>query len=162
MLGQQVGTPGQWVAGVRTVDRRTGRRWRCGGRWRRRRDVGGNALARGLRHSRPVLWPDPQEREREIRAIRDAHRGDEDAMNAALMDYYGEHGAPAIDLARVLYVPLGLALVQSLLRKRLTPTAVVRREREPEGLTSALARRSRSHAREMGHRARRSARSRRA
>jgi hypothetical protein len=128
-LGQQLGTPGQRIVGLRTVDRRTGRRLAL---WRSLAVAGvalaGDAIASGLRSSGARQRPDPQERERAVRAIREAHRRDEAAANRALTDYFREHQGPPIDLTRLIYVPLAVNLVQSRLRKRLAPTTVVRRE----------------------------------
>jgi hypothetical protein len=135
VLGQQLGTPGEWIAGVRTVDRRSGRRLAL---WRSLAAaslaLAAAELTRRARDSAEVERPDAHERERAVREIWEKHRDDVPARNAALMDYYAEHRVATPDPARWLLLPLALGLVQSRLRKRLAPTVVVvRRGRGAEG-----------------------------
>ncbi len=128
VLEQQLGTPGQWIAGVRTVDRRTGRRvapWRS-------LVLAAFSLARGELTRR--LWSaarpspvDAQERAREVRVIVDAHRDDEEATHAALFDYHRDDRIPDPNGAHLFLVPLALGVLESQLGKRLAPTVVVLR-----------------------------------
>jgi hypothetical protein len=126
VLGEQFGTPGQWIMGLRTVDRRTGTRLAL---WRSLAvptvKVAGGAIAGRLASADHAPPPDPRERELELRAIREAHHGDEEATNAALAEHYRSHRAPPIDLKRKLYIPLALGLLHSQVRRRLAPTTVV-------------------------------------
>jgi hypothetical protein len=99
VLGEQVGTPGGWIAGVRTVDRRTGRRLAL---WRTLAvtlvQVATRVLSRRLT-PRPVL---PSEGERRQRASE-------------------------VSFWPPLIAGLGSTLVNRAVRRRLAPTLVVSR-----------------------------------
>ncbi|MGA2452529.1 MAG: hypothetical protein ABSG93_03330 [Solirubrobacteraceae bacterium] len=137
VLGEQVGTPGAWIMGVRTVDRRTGRRialWRTLAVALAR--VATQVLSRRLT-PRPAVPSDAehQQRRRQVEAIEARHPDDEDARNAELMRHYAEHRMNVtIGIWPPLAAALGSTLVNRSLRRRLAPTLVVSRrpaERPP-------------------------------
>ncbi len=108
VLGEQVGTPGGWIAGVRTVDRRTGRRLSL---WRTLAvalaQVATRVLSRRLTPS-PAL-PSEDERRQRAREVR---------------------------FWPPLIAGLGSTLVNRTVRRRLAPTLVVSRgEAEPPAPT---------------------------
>jgi hypothetical protein len=127
VLGEQLATPGDWIMGVRTVDKRTGARIAL---WRTLTvalvRIAARRLARQLR-PRPVIPTDMERRQRsEIEAIEQRHRDDEEARNAALMRHYSEHRVnPSAGLWRVLAGGLGSVLVNRVVRRRLAPTVVI-------------------------------------
>jgi hypothetical protein len=133
---EQLGSPGEWIMGVRTVDSRTGRRVALG-----RTLV--LVLARVVvdeiqRNVSGVPSPIPMARHaelaRERQAIMDAHPDDPDARNHAMRRLYKERQA---DFAggqsvgwRMLAGIVGGVAVNRWARRRLAPTVdVVSRER---------------------------------
>jgi hypothetical protein len=123
--------------GVRTVDRRTGRRIAL---WRTLTvalvRIATQQLARRLT-PRPT-GPSDTEREqqrREVEAIEARYPDEEEARNTALMRHHAEH---RVNVTAAIWPPLiaglGSALVNRSLRRRLAPTLVVARgpaERPP-------------------------------
>jgi hypothetical protein len=130
VLGEQVGTPGGWIAGVRTVDRRTGRRLAL---WRTLAvalaQVATRVLSRRLT-PRPALASEDERRRRarDVQAIKERYADDEDARNAELMRHYAEH---RVNVTASFWPPLiaglGSTLVNRTVRRRLAPTLVVSR-----------------------------------
>jgi hypothetical protein len=131
ILGEQIGSPGRWLAGVQTVDRRTGRRvafWRTALIFGSRAAT--EAAATHLKPEPPAPIPEPErrQREREIEEIKERFAGDEDALNRALMEHYMEHHRPAtFNIARPLAWGIGGSFLNSRLRRRLAPTVLVSR-----------------------------------
>jgi hypothetical protein len=128
VLGEQVGTPGGWIVGVRTVDRRTGRRLAL---WRTLTvalvQLATRLLAQRLT-PRPS-FPSEEERQkerREVDAIKERYADDEDALHAELMRHHAEHG---VNVTANIWLPvaagLASALVNRTVRRRLAPTLVV-------------------------------------
>jgi hypothetical protein len=135
VLGEQVGTPGGWIMGVRTVDGRTGRRLAL---WRTLTvalvQVATRLLSRWLR-PRPVR-PSADERRRqavEAEAIKERYADDEQARNTELMRHYAEHRVnTTVSFWPQIVAGLGATLVNRTVRRRLAPTLVVaRRPAEP-------------------------------
>jgi hypothetical protein len=130
---EQLGSPGAWVAGVRTVDRRTGRRVAL---WRTvliaSARLGTQAAAKRLaKPSPPISEAEHAERARALQAIRERFPDDEDARNAALTDHYREHQVTVkANLGTPLAISIGSSLLNSRLRRHLAPTMLVRRPRE--------------------------------
>jgi hypothetical protein len=130
VLGEQVGTPGGWIVGVRTVDRRTGRRIDL---WRTLTvalvQLATRLLARRLT-PRPSLPSEGERRERarEVEAIKERYADDEDALQTELMRHYAEH---QMNVTANIWPPLvagvASALVNRTVRRRLAPTLVVSR-----------------------------------
>jgi hypothetical protein len=130
VLGEQVGTPGGWIVGVRTVDRRTGRRIAL---WRTLTvalvRVATRVLSRRLT-PRPSFPPEEerQKQSREVQAIKERYANDEDALHAELMRHYAEHRAHiTVNAWQPLAAGLGSTLVNRTVRRRLAPTLVVSR-----------------------------------
>jgi hypothetical protein len=128
VMGEQLGTPGDWIMGVRTVDKRTGARIAL---WRTLTvalvRIAGRRLA-GQLSPPPVILTDMEQRQQrsEIEAIKERHRDDEDALNAELMRHYSEHRVnPRAGLWRVFAAGLGSVLVNRVVRRRLAPTVVI-------------------------------------
>jgi hypothetical protein len=131
ILEEQIGSPGARVAGIRTVDRRTGRRvdlWRtlvlAGA------VVAGQTLGRRVQGGRvqAIVDPEHEARERELHDIGIRFADDPDGRMAAVRDYYMERGSPAavnITLPVVTIVVAGL--INHRLRRRLAPTMLVSR-----------------------------------
>jgi hypothetical protein len=128
IVRQQLGSPGQRIAGIRIVDRRTGRRLPL---WRTVTllglESGSAALRRELKAGPPPMLDSERKRiEREVKEIHERHADDPGALMAALREHH-EHNPPTgIDLNRLLWLPLALGLLTSRLRRRLAPTVVVR------------------------------------
>jgi hypothetical protein len=137
LLREQVRSPGQRLFGLRTVDRRTGRRVAL---WRTLviagQGIAGQELARRLR---PELASAEREREgeaftAEMGAIMRRHpeaSPERDAERRALFDRYEQQFAPP-NLLRAIGPALAVGLVNRRLRRRLAPTVeVLDRAREP-------------------------------
>jgi hypothetical protein len=145
LVYQQLGSPGAWILGLRTVDSRTGRRLAL---WRSLavvlaaaaiQELRGRAF--GVRTASPPV--DQAEIAREMQAIRDAHPDDPDARNHAMMSFYRERKAGvAFSGPRALAGIVGATLANQWLRRRLAPTVVVSR-RSGSGLTDRKSGRSR-------------------
>jgi hypothetical protein len=130
LVGEQVGTPGSWIMGVRTVDERTGRRLAL---WRTLTvalvQVVTRLLGRRLA-PRPEIRPEAERRQRwsEIQAIKERYADDEDALSAELMRHQAEHrGDVSVNIWPPVVVGLGATLVNRAVRRRLAPTLVVSR-----------------------------------
>ncbi len=129
-LGEQVGTPGGWIVGVRTVDRRTGRRIAL---WRTLVllgvDLGGQLLVR--RVSRPAITPE-QQRQREtflddLAAIQQRHPDDPSAREAERRLLLARQAGPInAQLWRAAGPAIAIGVLKRRLRRRLAPTVVVR------------------------------------
>jgi hypothetical protein len=131
VLGEQVGTPGAWILGVRTVDRRTGRRLAL---WRTLTvalvQVATRLLSQRLT-PRPVVPSEDEHRRRlrEVETIKERYAEDEDARNAELMRHYAEHRVNVtVSFWPPLIAGLGSTLVNRTVRRRLAPTLVVSRD----------------------------------
>jgi hypothetical protein len=124
LVRQQLGSPGQRVARVRTVDRRTGARVAL---WRTLvvilTSLAGDAISK-----RHALGDDPElERKRlarEALEIREGHADDVEARNAALLEHYRQHRQNA-DLGSRVAPLVAVGLLTHFLRRRLTPTIEV-------------------------------------
>jgi hypothetical protein len=129
LVREQLGSPGQRVLGLRTVDRRTGRRPEL---WRTfvvlGAALGGQLLVRRL--TPPVMTPQ-QERQREdfmeeLRAIHERHPDDASAREAERRRLFERHPGPIkVNLWRTAAPAIAIALLKNRLRRRLTPTLVV-------------------------------------
>lgn len=134
-LLERLGSPGERLMGVRTVDSRTGRPvelWRA---------LLLTALGVGIRALRGVLVPRPglaandeqrgrrEALARDIREVRSRYAADPEARDEAVIALMGERRAPAVqvDVGRVVAVTLVAGLVPRRLQRRLAPTTVVRR-----------------------------------
>ncbi|HTC73686.1 MAG TPA: hypothetical protein VK655_12425 [Solirubrobacteraceae bacterium] len=128
-LRQQLRSPGQLLLGLRTVDRRTGRRLEL---WRTLVllgfGVGRGVLVRRL--APPVLTPE-QERDRsgfldELNAIQARHPDDAGARESERQRLFERQHNQLPDIIRRTAVPaLALGLLNSRLRRRLAPTTEV-------------------------------------
>ncbi len=133
IFDEQLGSPGAWVAGVRTVDKRTGRRVAL---WRTvlivSARVGMRAAAeRFTKPTPPLSEADKAEIARETQAIQERFADDEDARNAALMAHYREYHKPVeVNLVGPMAIALGSSVLNSRLRRHLAPTMLVGRPRE--------------------------------
>ncbi len=130
ILEEQVGSPGARVAGIRTVDRRTGRRvemWRtvllAGVR------VGAQTLSRRLQGGPQQVSEDERATsERELREIEIRFADDPDGRNRALMEHHNEHRRPVtVNIAGPVATGLAAGLLQRRLRRRLAPTVLISR-----------------------------------
>jgi hypothetical protein len=126
---QQLRSPGQLLFGLRTVDRRTGRRLEL---WRTLVVVGAGA-ARGmfLRRLAPTPLTPEQERVRgafleELNAIQVRHPDDAAAREAERQRLFARQHNSAPDILRRTAAPmLAIGLLHSRLRRRVAPTTEV-------------------------------------
>jgi hypothetical protein len=129
LVREQLGTPGQRLLGVRTVDRRTGRRvelWRTlvlfGAR------IGGQLLARRLT---PAVQTPEQERQRErfieeLKALNERHPAGSAVREAEMSALMERHPGPVgISPWRSIGPSLAFGLLNSALRRRLARTTEV-------------------------------------
>jgi hypothetical protein len=129
LVREQLGSPGQRLLGVRTVDRRTGRRVEL---WRTLvlfgAGVGGQLLARRLT---PALQTPEQKRQRELfmeelKALNERHpvgsRERDSEMSALMERQPGQGGTTPL---RTIGPSLAFGLVNSALRRRLARTTEV-------------------------------------
>ncbi len=133
LVREQLGSPGQRVFGLRTVDRRTGRRPEL---WRTfvllGVGVGGELLTRRMS---PGAMSPRQERQREdfmeeLRAIQERHPDDASAREAERRRLFERHPGPVkVNLWRTAAPPLAMSLLKNRLRRRLAPTLIVVRPR---------------------------------
>jgi hypothetical protein len=127
VLSEQLGTPGRLLAGLRAVDRRTGRRPAL---WRTLAVIGGERLvasARGRVFGAPPQ-ADGEQAERERRELREIWEGglEEPARREALLRHYREHRLTgSFNPTRILLGAGGAALVNRVLRRRLAPLVLV-------------------------------------
>jgi hypothetical protein len=133
VVGEQLGTPGERLTNLRTVDRRTGRRLAL---WRTLAVALGRLATRQLVRRavpRPKV-PSEEERKRqlaEMDAIRRRHADDPEAANSELMRHYAAHRVDvSVQPWAVLTAGVGSALVNRGLRRRLAPTVVVMHRRD--------------------------------
>ncbi len=127
ILGEQVGTPGGWTMGVRTVDKRTGGRLAL---WRTLVvalvQIGTRLLSQPL-NPRPAIPSETEHRQRsdEIQTIKERHAEDEEALNAELMSHYAKH---RMDVPiRTWPILVASTLLNRWIRRRLAPTVVIAR-----------------------------------
>src|SRR5947209_1105985 len=126
---EQLGSPGQRLFGVRTVDRRSGRRVEL---WRTLvllgTGVGGQLLMRRLT---PIGQTPEQERERErfmeeLRAVNERHPAGAPERDAELSALMPRHPGPiAVNPSRAMAASLAVGLINNRLRRRLAPTTEV-------------------------------------
>jgi hypothetical protein len=126
ILREQLGSPGAWIVGLRTVDRRTGHRvalWRT---------LAVALLAAVTEAGRRHLMPAPRlitqsENEdliRDVEVIRERYADDDPLCEEATMRLY-EQRRIGVNLWRVLPAIVVPALINNRLRRRLAPTVVV-------------------------------------
>jgi hypothetical protein len=130
-LLERVGTPGERLLGVRTVDRRSGRPVALG------RAVALTATAAAITALRTRLAPPPvtdedrrlqQELMREVDELKRRHGDDPDAFNAAMAKLWEKRkGATRNTVGPFLAINLGLSLLVRRLQRRIAPTVVVMR-----------------------------------
>jgi hypothetical protein len=126
VLSEQLGTPGRWIVGLRTVDRRTGRRVAL---WRSLAVALLGAVTQAVRRrltpaSRPISESEREDFVREVEAIRERYADDSQLMQEKMMRLY-EQRRIGVNLWRWLPATVGPALIKSRLRRRLAPTVVV-------------------------------------
>jgi len=130
---EQLASPGQRLLGVRTVDRRTGRRVEL---WRTLVllgvGAGGQLAARRL--TPPAVTADHERQRAEIAAglqdIQQRHPEDSAAREAAQAELFASYPNPiVVNLGRAMAPSLAANLINKRLRRRLAPTTeiVVRR-----------------------------------
>lgn len=125
VIGEQLGTPGGWIVGLRTVDRRTGRRLAL---WRTLAVALLGLLAQVARRRLLPTPPTMSESEheefgRELRAIEEAYPGDGRRLAEASSRFYEERRVE-VNRRRSL-AAIAPALINIGLRRRLAPTVVV-------------------------------------
>ena len=129
LVREQLGSPGQRLLGLRTIDRRTGMRvalWRT-------LVVAGAAAAAPLLTRRLMPREDPEgdrRREQMGRRLGEIHRlypMDSDVRQDALRRAYEEIDPPPIrvDLVRMVPATIGVGILSRRLRRRLAPTVEV-------------------------------------
>ena len=127
-LREQLGTPGQRLFGVRTVDRRTGERVEL---WRTLLltavAAGGQQLARRLTPAQtPAQDPAREDYLSELRAIHQRHPADSPDRQSELRALGARHPGPVnLQLGSLLGPALAAGLLTSRLRRRLAPTTDV-------------------------------------
>jgi hypothetical protein len=126
---EQLGSPGQRLLGLRTVDRRTGRRLEL---WRTLAvlgaALGGRAVMRRVAPSAPTP---SQERDRrefldELNAIHERHREDPDALQAERRRLFERQQPVTATLLGAAGPTLAAGLFNNRLRRRLAPTTEAR------------------------------------
>ncbi len=133
LVREQLASPGQRLAGVRTVDRRTGRRlqlWRTllligvrvGGQLATAR-FAASVDAPGREHAAEAL-------EARVDAARRAHEGDPAAADAAAREAFARSRVPGPGLAFTLGPFIAAGVINNRLRRRLAPTVEVRASRD--------------------------------
>jgi hypothetical protein len=137
LVREQLGSPGERLIGLRTVDRRSGRRVQL---WRTLLLVATRAAGAEL-GTRARRRDPEQERERtafhsELRAVHERHPDDPDARQTEIARLFER--APEsmkLDLMRSVGPIVVLGLLSALLRRRLAPTVVIearaRRDHRP-------------------------------
>jgi hypothetical protein len=129
LVSQQLGSPGQFLLGLRTVDRRTGERVLV---WRSLLAFGLGAGVQMLgRRVFPVETPEHRrERERvtaETELISERHRQDVEARQAELIALFKSSQAPNVLPAMAIMMPAGV--VSGWLQRRIAPTVQILSER---------------------------------
>jgi hypothetical protein len=131
LIEEQIGTPGAWVAGVRTVDRRTAQRVAL---WRSVVLLLAQLAIDALQHRLFAVQAATSDAgqadlKSELQAIEATHADDPDARNHAIMQLYKER---KLDVKVPIWRPLagiaGSVLINHWLRRRLAPTVVVVRD----------------------------------
>jgi hypothetical protein len=125
VLGQQLGTPGGWIVGLRSVDRRTGRRVAL---WRSLAVALLGPVTHAVRRRlvpAPPTIPESEREEfgRELRAIEEQYPGDGRRLAEASSRFYEQHRVEVNRWRWLLAMVPGLISVP--LRRRLAPTVVV-------------------------------------
>jgi hypothetical protein len=132
VLDQQVGTPGGWIMGLRTVDSRTGRRLAL---WRSLALALAGAGIQELRRRafgvrKPLAVGERADLAHQLETIKDTHRDDPDGRQRETMRAFSERQVDVKYMGwRVLAGVVGATFVNHRLRRRLAPTTVVARER---------------------------------
>jgi hypothetical protein len=127
LLREQLRSPGQWLLGTLTVDRRTGHRLAL---WRTLALIGFRAAGAEItRRLEPVRDPE-LERERQvvgedIGVIMRRHPQASPEREAALRDAYARHQVTLPSLPRAVAPSLVAGLLNGRLRRRLAPTVEV-------------------------------------
>jgi hypothetical protein len=127
-LRQQLGSPGQRLLGLRTVDRRTGRRLDL---WRSlvllAAGSGGQAIARRFGPRRTAEQKHKQERfVAEVREIHQRHPEGSPGREAEMEALFEHPPTPMTANAWTSVAPmLGVGLLNAVLRRRLAPTTEV-------------------------------------
>ncbi|HWX96813.1 MAG TPA: hypothetical protein VNZ01_08160 [Solirubrobacteraceae bacterium] len=129
LIREQLASPGQWLFGVRTVDRRTGRRvepWRTlvllGA------SAGGQLLVRRL--TRMAQTPE-QERDRdhfmqELSAVNERYPAGSRERDAEMRALMARPPSPiVVNPSRAMAASLAVGLINNRLRRRLAPTIEV-------------------------------------
>jgi hypothetical protein len=126
VVSEQLGTPGAWIVGLRTVDPRTGRRVAL---WRTLAVVLLGVLTEaGRRRLTPPVPPISESERgefgREMRAIREGYADDGKLQREAMSRFYEQH---RVDVNPLRWLPAiaGAALINNRLRRHLAPTVVV-------------------------------------
>jgi hypothetical protein len=129
LLREQLGSPGQRLLGIRTVDRRTGRRVEL---WRTLvllgAGAGGQLIVRRL--APPGQTPE-QEREREhfleeLKAVHERHAAGSPERDTELEALLERHpGAVTVNMWRSMAPTLAVGLVNWRLRARVAPTSEI-------------------------------------
>jgi hypothetical protein len=125
---QHVGSPGERLAGVRTVDRRTHRPVTLS------RALVLTVATAGLRALRTGLTPPAiteedrlrhQEMSRRVPEIQRLHPDDREARQAAMTELFREYGPARNTLGPMLAVTLATSLLERQLQRRIAPTVAV-------------------------------------
>jgi hypothetical protein len=125
LVREQIGSPGQRLLGIRTVDRRTGARvdW-----WRSLTLAAmsgvGVALSRASPQRDRELEVKRWEFRRELQAAASSHAGDPEARAAAIRELDGRYQVN-VDLGRRVGLLAALGLLRLVLRRRLAPTTEI-------------------------------------
>jgi hypothetical protein len=128
LVREQLGSPGQRLLGLRTVDRRTGRRLEL---WRTvaifGTTLGGRAVMRRLAPSPPTPSQARDQREflDELNAIHERHREDPDALQAQRRQLFARQQPVRVTLLSTAGPVLAAGLLNNRLRRRLAPTTEV-------------------------------------
>lgn len=134
LLGERYGSPGERIAGVRTVDPRSGEpvplsHTAALSALSAAGDVLTSRLGRAgqvTREQRNAAWT---KMHAQLTALEAEHRDDPERLNAERARLYAQHRAavpsPAANLARPLLAGLLLGVLQKRLRRRYAPSTVV-------------------------------------
>jgi len=129
LVREQLGSPGQRLLGLRTVDRRTGRRLQL---WRTvavlGATLGGRLVMRRFAPSAPTPAQTRDQREflDELNAIHERHRDDPDALQAARRQLFARQQPVRVTLIGAAGPAVAFGLLNNRLRRRLAPTTEVR------------------------------------
>ncbi len=129
LVREQLGSPGQRLLGLRTVDRRTGRRLEL---WRTLvilgATLGGRVVMRRFAPSPPTPSQARDQREflDELNAIHERHRDDPDALQAERRQLFARQQPVRATLLSAAGPALAAGLLNNRLRRRLAPTTEIR------------------------------------